>query len=100
MKNLPRLEDQPDTLDRNALATLLAPILYRAESTILRNISRNSKLLPEHDKKNGRSKIWFTQNVYHWINPKIYQRIEYKFANPAPLIASLAESLMSSCAGK
>jgi hypothetical protein len=95
MITLPPLNDQFQTLDRHGLARLLAPIIYKSESSILRDISRNPKSLPRPDKKSGRTKIWFTQNVYHWIFPSLFQRIEDKLTNSAPGITSLAESLLS-----
>lgn len=101
MINLPPINDLPETLNARGLAQLLAPLLYKAEKTILRDISRNPKSLPPEDKISGRTKIWLTQNVYHWLLPQFVARIlPAETASHAPVIASLAESLMSSVADK
>lgn len=59
-----------DTLDVQALAKLLAPLLYLAEVTIKRDVSRRPQLLPPPLPKNGR-KIWAVEDVVNFYPPAI-----------------------------
>ena len=61
----------PPTLNARSLAKLLAPLLYKSESTILRDISRNPLSLPPPIRKSGKRKIWDTNEVLAWLFPNI-----------------------------
>jgi len=58
----------PKTLNGRALAAMLAPLLYKTENTIYRDISRRPQTLPPPSRKSGRTKIWVDVDVYRWVN--------------------------------
>ena len=122
MSNLP-LTHLPLTLDINALARLLSPIIYLSISTIARNVTRCPESLPPFEELGGKGgkKIYVTQVVIDFYPPGIGasirralerewekkegRREEISAANvrPAPpAMQSLAEILMppSASAGR
>lgn len=57
-----------DTLDAQALARLLAPLLYLKEVTILRDLSRKPQSLPPPVQINS-GKIWVVDDVVDFYPP-------------------------------
>lgn len=57
-------------MDAQALARLLAPLLYLKVGTILRDISRRSESLPSPLPMDGR-KIWAVEDVVDFYPPAI-----------------------------
>lgn len=57
----------PKTLNARGLARLLAPLLFKAESTIYRDISRRPHTLCPPSLISGRTKIWIVDDVYRWL---------------------------------
>lgn len=88
----------PITLDAKALSALL----FKSESSILRDVSRNPKALPPFSKP-GKKPIWLSQVVVDWIagksNLPVVIKIEFQppatGAATAPPRRSLAEDLMA-----
>ena len=63
----------PLTLDAKALARLLSPIIYKSESTILRDVSRRPESLPPFEELGGvdGKKIYETQVVIDFYPPGV-----------------------------
>lgn len=89
----------PPTLDAKGLAALL----YRAESTILRDVSRRAETLPPFIRQ-GKKPIWITSVVVHWMLARSSEPIDVDpisifsarvVATPAGAGQSLAQMMMS-----
>lgn len=100
------MSNQPVTLDAHALAKLLAPILYKSQETILRNIARAPDSLPPFVILGGK-KLWFVQTVQEWLaggacgeSKQIVIVLDLKSstasANCPPAIPSFAEMMLAS----
>lgn len=99
------------TLDSKALARLLSPIIYKCESTLLRDFDRVPELFPPFDRPYGK-KIYETQQVIDFYPPRIGAAIRRALerawdgngeagkkerispANRPPMMRSIAEELM------
>lgn len=93
----------PPTLDARGLAILLAPILHKKTSTLLRDISRRPATLPPSEIRGGK-KIWFVQVVQEWLAGGEHKQIvivldikssSASSVNLPPAIQSTAEMLMA-----
>lgn len=92
------MNNLPPILDKIALAKFLAPLLYRAESTILKDIDRRPETLPppEDFKYVGAKKLWITEKVVDWLPPGIAAAIRRAVKIPTiqpPKLLSLADEL-------
>jgi hypothetical protein len=111
------MNNPPLTLDKRALARLLSPILYKCESTLLRDIDRSPELFPHWEKICGK-KIFQTDSVVAFYPPGVGAAIrrarergldgkegKSKVVQPVknkprpPMMRSLAEDLMAATAG-
>lgn len=113
------MSNLPLTLDTKALARLLSPIIYKSESTLIRDVSRRPESLPPFEELGGKGgkKIYETQQVIAFYPPGIgasirralereWEKKEGKIAEisaakakPAPpAIQSFAEILMPASA--
>ncbi len=107
----------PLTLDRKTLARLLSPLLYKCESTLLRDISRRKKSFPPFEELEGcRKKIFDTQKVINFYPPGIGAAIRRALErecehfesnikntselNRPPIIKSIGEELMATSEGE
>ena len=68
MSDVTKKKKAPKTLNGRALARLLAPLLFKSEKTIYRDISRRPGTLPPPTRQTGRTKIWVDEDVYRWVN--------------------------------
>ena len=100
------MSNLPYTLD----AELLATLLYKEVSTILRDVTRDK----DHKRqppcfKAGKKPIWLTQVVFAWMAGKLSDQVTIKIefdtpptsaaARPAPpAIRSIAEDLLAASA--
>lgn len=87
----------PPTLDAKALAALL----YRAESTIIRDVTRRPHTLPPFIRQ-GKKPIWITSVVVDWMLARLSEPIDIDprsvFSSRAaapPAMPPLAEMMMS-----
>lgn len=103
------MNNPPFTLDKRALARLLSPILYKCESTLVRDIDRNPDQFPAWERVCGK-KIFETQTVLDFypsgvaaaIRRSLEKELGSKMSKPKPkppLARSLAEDLMAASAG-
>jgi hypothetical protein len=87
----------PPTLDAKALASLL----YRSETTIIRDVTRRPHTLPPFIRQ-GKKPIWITSVVVDWLLARLSEPIDIDprsiFATQVaapPAMPSLAEMMMS-----
>lgn len=90
---------QPPTLDAKGLAALL----FKSETTILRDVTRSPENLPPFVKV-GKNTIWITEVVWNWLAGKSSKPITIIIEigssttsqkNCPPVMPSLAEMMMS-----
>lgn len=99
------MNNLPLTLDKRALARLLSPIIYKCESTLIRDFDRSPDLFPQFERLGGK-KIFETQKVIDFYPPGIGAAIrralerELKIVQAVnkprpPVMGTLAEDLMA-----
>lgn len=81
------MNNLPPSLDARALAKLLAPLVYKSESTILKDINRRPWTLPPSVMRAGK-KIWLKPAVLEWWTGE-------KAVIYPPELQSLGAALMS-----